>query len=273
MRLSGVLHPHCTCLSTWVLHNGCAALFLLHVLPRAHTHMHARPQLPAILPIAAGISLSEHASTWECAPPPPPPPPSVPSYITTQAQTPFSSCCDVQSTQALSVVFVHLLQSHPKSSPHLPGVCLFASLLFSVPPPLTRLLSFSMQEMIIDKVNGQPVPRYLIYDIIKFNVSSRGRLRVSCLPLDPPPPPLKMCRIQISDRINKRHLVGSGWVSSRQPHSAPPGSAVCAQGRQRFVSLDARARSTTLLDPHALSHTGLDHNMESELSATHTEYL
>lgn len=26
--------------------------------------------------------------------------------------------------------------------------------------------------MIIDKVNGQVVPRYLIYDIIKFNVSS-----------------------------------------------------------------------------------------------------
>lgn len=26
--------------------------------------------------------------------------------------------------------------------------------------------------MIIDKVNGQPVPRYLIYDIIKFNVSN-----------------------------------------------------------------------------------------------------
>lgn len=26
--------------------------------------------------------------------------------------------------------------------------------------------------MIIDKVNGHPVPRYLIYDIIKFNVSS-----------------------------------------------------------------------------------------------------
>lgn len=26
--------------------------------------------------------------------------------------------------------------------------------------------------MIIDKVNGQPVPRYLIYDIIKFNVSA-----------------------------------------------------------------------------------------------------
>lgn len=26
--------------------------------------------------------------------------------------------------------------------------------------------------MIIDKVNDQPVPRYLIYDIIKFNVSS-----------------------------------------------------------------------------------------------------
>ncbi|KPP79283.1 mRNA-capping enzyme-like [Scleropages formosus] len=27
-------------------------------------------------------------------------------------------------------------------------------------------------EMIVDKVNGQPVPRYLIYDIIKFNVSN-----------------------------------------------------------------------------------------------------
>lgn len=25
--------------------------------------------------------------------------------------------------------------------------------------------------MIIDKVNDQPVPRYLIYDIVKFNVS------------------------------------------------------------------------------------------------------
>ena len=33
------------------------------------------------------------------------------------------------------------------------------------------LFSF-LQEMIVDKVNGQPVPRYLIYDIIKFNVSS-----------------------------------------------------------------------------------------------------
>lgn len=39
-------------------------------------------------------------------------------------------------------------------------------------PLLTRLLSLSLQEMIIDKVNGHPVPRYLIYDIIKFNVSS-----------------------------------------------------------------------------------------------------
>lgn len=28
--------------------------------------------------------------------------------------------------------------------------------------------------MIIDKVNGQVVPRYLIYDIIKFNVSTFG---------------------------------------------------------------------------------------------------
>ncbi|KAM9778988.1 mRNA-capping enzyme isoform X2 [Syngnathus typhle] len=30
-------------------------------------------------------------------------------------------------------------------------------------------------EMIIDKVNGQPVPRYLIYDIIKFNGQSVGQ--------------------------------------------------------------------------------------------------
>lgn len=28
--------------------------------------------------------------------------------------------------------------------------------------------------MIVDKVNGQVVPRYLIYDIIKFNVSTSG---------------------------------------------------------------------------------------------------
>ena len=36
------------------------------------------------------------------------------------------------------------------------------------------LFSFLLQEMIIDKVNGQPVPRYLIYDIIKFNVSNKA---------------------------------------------------------------------------------------------------
>lgn len=35
-----------------------------------------------------------------------------------------------------------------------------------------RPLFSVLQEMIVDKVNGQPVPRYLIYDIIKFNVSS-----------------------------------------------------------------------------------------------------
>lgn len=28
-----------------------------------------------------------------------------------------------------------------------------------------------LKEMIIDKVKGQVVPRYLIYDIVKFNVS------------------------------------------------------------------------------------------------------
>lgn len=36
--------------------------------------------------------------------------------------------------------------------------------------------------MIIDKVNGQPVPRYLIYDIIKFNVSSPSEAVSLCGP-------------------------------------------------------------------------------------------
>jgi hypothetical protein len=31
---------------------------------------------------------------------------------------------------------------------------------------------FPFKEMIVDRVNGQTVPRYLIYDIIKFNVST-----------------------------------------------------------------------------------------------------
>lgn len=35
--------------------------------------------------------------------------------------------------------------------------------------------------MIIDKVNGHPVPRYLIYDIIKFNVSSPAILECTVL--------------------------------------------------------------------------------------------
>lgn len=35
-----------------------------------------------------------------------------------------------------------------------------------------NVIFFSFKEMIIDKVNGQVVPRYLIYDIIKFNVST-----------------------------------------------------------------------------------------------------
>lgn len=35
--------------------------------------------------------------------------------------------------------------------------------------------------MIIDKVNGQPVPRYLIYDIIKFNVSSSTKECIAAL--------------------------------------------------------------------------------------------
>lgn len=46
---------------------------------------------------------------------------------------------------------------------------------------LTRLLCLFPQEMIIDKVNGHPVPRYLIYDIIKFNVSSLAIFFICCL--------------------------------------------------------------------------------------------
>lgn len=46
--------------------------------------------------------------------------------------------------------------------------------------PLNQILFFP-QEMIIDKVNGQPVPRYLIYDIIKFNVSSSTKECIAAL--------------------------------------------------------------------------------------------
>lgn len=51
----------------------------------------------------------------------------------------------------------------------------------STDPNLDFCFVFFLQEMIIDKVNGQPVPRYLIYDIIKFNVSSATKERIVAL--------------------------------------------------------------------------------------------
>lgn len=82
-----------------------------------------------------------------------------------------------------------------------PSICVF--FLFLSCTLLIQVLSLSLQEMIIDKVNGQPVPRYLIYDIIKFNVSSPGHLRMCCLFFD-----LWLMRsslIEMSDRISNQH--------------------------------------------------------------------
>jgi hypothetical protein len=45
---------------------------------------------------------------------------------------------------------------------------------------------FLFQEMVIDKVNGQDIPRYLAYDIIKFDGCDVGRspfypVRLGCI--------------------------------------------------------------------------------------------
>lgn len=45
---------------------------------------------------------------------------------------------------------------------------------------------FLFQEMVIDKVNGQEIPRYLAYDIIKFDGCDVGRspfypIRLACI--------------------------------------------------------------------------------------------
>lgn len=45
---------------------------------------------------------------------------------------------------------------------------------------------FLFQEMVIDKVNGQEIPRYLAYDIVKFDGCDVGRspfypIRLACI--------------------------------------------------------------------------------------------
>lgn len=77
-------------------------------------------------------------------------------------------CSDIKTPQIRNF-FSHLLCL----SFHLCS-CQFSSF------PLNLILFFP-QEMIIDKVNGQPVPRYLIYDIIKFNVSSSTKECIAAL--------------------------------------------------------------------------------------------
>jgi hypothetical protein len=44
---------------------------------------------------------------------------------------------------------------------------------------------FHLKEMVLDNVNGTTVPRYLIYDIIKFRGEDTGkmdfRIRLTCI--------------------------------------------------------------------------------------------
>lgn len=118
--------------------------------PHRHTHVHVLTHhTPGLLSFAlpqASSSLNIHplesCHTF---------------YITHFKQAPLLLCCNVETSRNSE----HLLSA---SSPLSFVVC---------PSPLTESLSYSLQEMIIDKVNGHPVPRYLIYDIIKFNVSMR----------------------------------------------------------------------------------------------------
>jgi hypothetical protein len=49
-----------------------------------------------------------------------------------------------------------------------------------------NILTFLFQEMVIDKVNGQDIPRYLAYDIIRFDGCDVGRyafypVRLGCI--------------------------------------------------------------------------------------------
>jgi hypothetical protein len=51
---------------------------------------------------------------------------------------------------------------------------------------LNKIPHFLFQEMVIDKVNGQEIPRYLAYDIIKFDGCDVGRsafypVRLGCI--------------------------------------------------------------------------------------------
>ena len=163
MCLLAVLHQRCTWLSTWescIMDAQCYFCFMSLSNRPYHTHTHTPhppPQFPVILLIAAGVPLSEHGSPWERSPPlchtsaPPAWLHSKRNHSLHAKDSPF-----IFSEHLHSIVYFYL------------NNCVFF-FLFTL---LTHLLSLSLQEMIIDKVNGQPVPRYLIYDIIKFNVSS-----------------------------------------------------------------------------------------------------
>lgn len=159
------------------LHNKCAVLFLLHVLldhtdTPLCTYLHTT-HLACYLfaPPQASSSLNIHPLES-----------SHTFYIAGFKQEPLLLCCNVKTSRnsehLLSIHFLHLLPF---------VVC---------PSPLTESLSYSLQEMIIDKVNGHPVPRYLIYDIIKFNVSMR-RYRLFLWFLL-----RKKCQVKMSGRIN-----------------------------------------------------------------------
>lgn len=147
------------------LHNKCAVLFLLHVLldhtdtPMC-TYLHTT-HLACYLfaPPQASSSLNIHPLES-----------SHTFYIAGFKQEPLLLCCNVKTSRNSSFV-----------------VC---------PSPLTESLSYSLQEMIIDKVNGHPVPRYLIYDIIKFNVSMRRYSLFLWFLLR------KKCQVKMSGRIN-----------------------------------------------------------------------
>ncbi|XP_006870726.1 PREDICTED: mRNA-capping enzyme-like [Chrysochloris asiatica] len=76
---------------------------------------------------------------------------------------------------------IKLLEQKPyKVSWKADGTRYYYSLLLDV-----QCLKSLLQEMIIDKVNGQAVPRYLIYDIIKFNAQPVGdcdfNIRLQCI--------------------------------------------------------------------------------------------
>lgn len=133
------------------LHNTCRVLFLLHVILHKDTHTHAyfpNSLLSFTLPQASptlNIRPQENAQT----------------LVSHPAPLLFKEIHFYDSAmRKLHVICSqYFVQLQPYTSE-----CKIVTF-------WTDSLSLSLQEMIIDKVNGQPVPRYLIYDIIKFNVS------------------------------------------------------------------------------------------------------